>query len=148
MTLQIRTLEATFESYAKMDKLVWLNERADKTIQGLDSLHQKAIHDAVRRFKAKRSSSTAFRVEISPGVQAGSYTEERKAFRAHWSKMLDGESVTFAELVRLDRSRWGSHVTASGCLHMDLGAIPSRIELTRRFVKSKQEAVPEDGLGG
>ena len=131
-----------------MDKLVWIDATAERTIKTLTSLHHKAIHDAVKPFKARKIASTACRVEVQPGVEAGSYTEERKAFREHWKTMLSGEALTFAELVQRDRARWGTLVADVAKVRKDPAVIPSKIELIRRFSKAKRKAVPEDGLGG
>ena len=141
-------MEEKFESYAKLEKLAWLEECANRTIAGLSSLHQKAIHDAVKPFKARKCQQTAFWIEVSPGVEAGSYAGERQGFRAHWSKMLAGKTTTFADLIRLDRERWRGIVRNSTLIQKDLGAMPSKTELTRRFASARRKAVPEDGLGG
>ena len=106
---------------------------------GLTSLHQKAIHDAVKPFKPKTSQRTARRLETSPGVDAGSFVEERYAFRNHWSKLLGGKTSTFADLVSKDRERWCDGADGDQLALLDSAALPTRTELVRKFAASKKK---------
>ena len=147
-TGELERLSDKFRSYAELEKLVWLEACADKTLEGLTSLHQKAIHDAVKPFKPRTSQRTARRLETSPGVDAGSFVEERYAFRNRWSKLLGGKTSTFADLVSKDRERWCDGADGDQLALLDSAALPTRTELVRRFAASKRKAAPEDGLGG
>ena len=101
-------------SLLELEYLAWVSVKAEKLERDLECGDMISVHKNLRTlldFSTGHKSLRIRRVADENGKCAQTYNQERKNFRAHFAKLLDGTEMTFANVLdgmrsTPDSNRW------------------------------------------
>ena len=141
----------------KLERNIWICDKADRLDQAFQSGDMHAMYlqlGALTKYaKSNTSAAKVCRVSDADGVPTQSYSEEKLAFRAHFSKTVSAKTLIYSEVIQKDRDE--SNITGyldrySGVMPDNLHTqIPSPSEVVSMHSMSKKGKAPgEDFCSG
>ena len=140
--------------YLLLEKNAHVAAIADDAERALEIGDSSAMHAAVRSLQPwklyrKNPSATTRRVTDDQGNPATSYTYEREVFRQHFSNLLGGTTMQFAEAIQKERNYYTQRMHVPMRDAPRASSIPTPSEIMKLIGVSKfKKAVGEDLLGG
>ena len=111
----------------KLERNMWICDKADRLDEAFQSGDMQAMYmqlGALTKFaKSNTSAAKVCRVSNADGVPTQSYSEEKLAFRAHFSKTMSAKTLTYSEGIQKERDE--SNIT--GYLDRYHGVMPDKL---------------------
>ena len=133
---------------------MWISDKADLLDTAFQSGDMHAMYyqlgTLTKYAKTKSSSQKVCRVSNADGIPTQSYSEEKLAFRDHFSKTMSAKTLTYGEVIQKDRDEanyTGCFDRYSGISNTDLHIqIPSPSEIIGMHSMSKKGKAPGEDL--
>ena len=131
-----------------VDFALFTAAKAEELVEASLLANTKSIHALLRQMRPWVPRQQ-FRLDIEPGVPATSYVEECNVVRCKFASLLHGQTMAYEDVVLAERRSASARACKHSDISLDLDAIPSVTQLTRRHAAVKAlKGVGESRIGG